>query len=90
MILAGEAQFDGSLTVKILQPPEDACIGDRIYLEGSAPSSKPAKQLSSKVWDKLLPFLCIQGGVAKLNQSSLVTSSGVVTTSDLPDGSSIH
>ncbi|MCO5549264.1 hypothetical protein L7F22_002731 [Adiantum nelumboides] len=90
MILAGEAEIDGSLNVKILQPPFDASIGDRIYLEGSAPSAKPAKQLSSKIWEKLLPLLHVQGGMAKFNQKCLVTASGAVTAPELPDGSSIH
>ncbi|KAI5065106.1 hypothetical protein GOP47_0019801 [Adiantum capillus-veneris] len=90
MILAGEAEIDGSLNVKILQPPPNASVGDRIYMEGSAPSAKPAKQLSSKIWEKLLPLLHVQGGMAKFNERCLVTLSGAVTALDLPDGSSIH
>eukprot|EP00250_Pteridium_aquilinum_P014586 c22076_g1_i1 orf=145-861(+) len=89
MILTGDIQIDGSQIVKLLQPPSTALVGDRIYLEGSVPSAKPAKQLSSKVWEKLLPLLHIRGGVAKFNQQCLVTSSGAVTA-PVPDGSSIH
>lgn len=91
MILAGEASdINTSLNVKVLQPPLDASVGDRIYLEGSGPSTKPAKQLSSKIWEKLAPLLSIHGGIAKFNKRFLVTSSGVVTAPDLPDGASIH
>lgn len=91
MILAGEAsEINTSLNVKVLQPPLDASVGDRIYLEGSVPSTKPAKQLSSKIWEKLAPLLSIHGGIAKFNKRSLVASSGVVTAPDLPDGASIH
>ena len=78
------------------------------------PSAKPPKQLSSKIWEKIVPLLNIQGdyekicllfiqvkrshyvyimmpgGVAKFGSRSLVTSSGLVTGPDLPDGASIH
>ncbi|KAL3680958.1 hypothetical protein R1sor_023914 [Riccia sorocarpa] len=90
MILAGDANVDGNETVKVLEPPADASVGDRVYLKGYTPSASPAKQLSSKVWEKVVPLLKVEGGVATYDKIPLVTSSGVVQVPSLPDGAGIH
>ncbi|CAM6100050.1 unnamed protein product [Calypogeia fissa] len=89
MILAGDVHADGIETVKVLEPPSDASVGDRIYMEGSTPSASPAKQLSSKVWEKIVPLLKVEGGVATFDKMALVTSGGALKVS-LPDGANIH
>ena len=32
-----------------------------VSLQGGAPSAAPAKQLSSKVWEKVVPLLKVEG-----------------------------
>ncbi|CAM6114877.1 unnamed protein product [Calypogeia fissa] len=89
MILAGDVHADGIETVKVLEPPSDASAGDRIYVEGSTASAIPAKQLSSKVWEKIVPLLKVEGGVATFDKMTLVTSGGALKV-PLPDGANIH
>lgn len=91
MILAGEVSNGSeSPNVRILEPPQDASVGDRIYLEDSSPSSNPVKQLSSKIWEKIASRLSVDGGVANFNKRSMVTSSGLVMGHGLPDGAHVH
>ncbi|KAL2621081.1 hypothetical protein R1flu_001286 [Riccia fluitans] len=90
MILAGDANVDGVETVKVLEPPADASVGDRVYLKGNTPSASPAKQLSSKIWEKIVPLLKVEGGAATYDNIPLVTSSGIVQVPSLPDGAGIH
>jgi len=91
MILAGSVPTpDGSEIVKVLEPPLEASIGDRIFLENEAPSFSPAKQLSSKIWEKIVPLLIVKDGLATFNHLPLVTSAGVVKVPGLPDGAGIH
>ncbi|KAG0562413.1 hypothetical protein KC19_9G144000 [Ceratodon purpureus] len=91
MILAGSvATAEGSEIVKVLEPPSGAAPGDRIFQEGGAPSAAPAKQLSSKVWEKVVPLLKVEGGLAVYDGKSLVTSSGSIKVPGLPDGAGIH
>jgi len=91
MILAGSVPTpDGSEIVKVLEPPLEASIGDRIFLENEGPSFSPAKQLSSKIWEKIVPLLIVKDGLATFNHLPLVTSAGVVKVPGLPDGAGIH
>ncbi|XP_024378197.1 probable methionine--tRNA ligase [Physcomitrium patens] len=91
MILAGSvATEDGSEIVKVLEPPSEAAPGDRIFQEGGVPSANPAKQLSSKIWEKVVPLLQVKGGLAVFDSKSLVTSSGPIKVPGLPDGAGIH
>jgi len=91
MILAGSVPTpDGSEIVKVLEPPLEASIGDRIFLENEGPSFSPAKQLSSKIWEKIVPLLIVKDGLATFNHLPLVTSAGVVKVLGLPDGAGIH
>ncbi|KAL2621180.1 hypothetical protein R1flu_001385 [Riccia fluitans] len=84
------ANADGVETFKVLEPPADASVGDRVYLKGNTPSASPAKQLSSKIWEKIVPLLKVEGGAATYDKIPLVTSSGVVQVTSLPDGAGIH
>eukprot|EP01018_Ginkgo_biloba_P009647 Gb_29797 [translate_table: standard] len=90
MILAGEASgTDGQLLVKVLEPPPDALVGERIFIEAGQATSTPVKQLSSKVWEKIVPLLRVEAGIAKFNGKPMITSTGSVKVPELPDGS-IH
>ncbi|KAL2653898.1 hypothetical protein R1flu_022026 [Riccia fluitans] len=80
----------GVETFKVLEPPANSSVGDRIYLKGNTPSASPAKQLSSKIWVKIVPLLKVEGGAATYDKIPLVTSSGVVQVTSLPDGAGIH
>uniref|UniRef100_A0A0D6R313 tRNA-binding domain-containing protein n=1 Tax=Araucaria cunninghamii TaxID=56994 RepID=A0A0D6R313_ARACU len=90
MVLAGEAsQPNGELIVKVLEPPSDAAIGERIFIEARQPSSNPVKQLSSKVWEKIVSLLRVEAGIAKFDGKPIATSTGPVKVPELSDGS-IH
>jgi aminoacyl tRNA synthase complex-interacting multifunctional protein 1 len=91
MILAGSvATAEGSEIVKVLEPPSESAPGDRIFQEGGSPSASPAKQLSSKIWEKIVPLLKVEGGLAVFDSKPLVTSSGSIKVPGLPDGAGIH
>eukprot|EP00270_Netrium_digitus_P014749 TRINITY_DN5083_c0_g1_i1.p1 TRINITY_DN5083_c0_g1~~TRINITY_DN5083_c0_g1_i1.p1 ORF type:complete len:277 (-),score=71.00 TRINITY_DN5083_c0_g1_i1:280-1110(-) len=92
MILAGDHMTaDGMVEVKLLQPPDDANVGERVLLDGVAPPQEaPAKQISSKVWEKIVSQLRVSGGAAAFEGCPLVTASGRVSVPSLPDGSGIH
>jgi len=91
MILAGSTKgTEGVEVVKVLDPPTDSNVGDRIYLEGGQASENLPKQLSSKVWEKVAADLQSSRGKATFQGRHLVTSAGVVIAADLPDGSEIH
>jgi len=91
MILAGSvATEEGNEIVKVLEPPSEAAPGDRVFQEGGAPSASPAKQLSSKVWEKIVPLLKVEGGLAVFDSKPLVTSTGTIKVPGLPDGAAIH
>eukprot|EP00271_Cylindrocystis_brebissonii_P017867 TRINITY_DN483_c1_g1_i2.p1 TRINITY_DN483_c1_g1~~TRINITY_DN483_c1_g1_i2.p1 ORF type:complete len:276 (+),score=57.82 TRINITY_DN483_c1_g1_i2:107-934(+) len=90
MILAGELRTAGEEIIEVLDPPHNAMTGERVFLEGRAPSETPAKQLSSKVWANILPLLSIQGRRATYAGRGLVCASGPVTVPGLEDGAGIH
>jgi len=90
MILAGEAtEPNGQLTVKVLEPPPDASVGERIFIEAQEATSNPVKQLSSKVWEKIILLFKVEAGIAKFDSKPLVTSTGSVKVPEIPYGS-IH
>ncbi|KAJ7549686.1 hypothetical protein O6H91_07G062400 [Diphasiastrum complanatum] len=91
MILAGDSHVpDTQEVVKVLEPPSNSSIGDQIYLQGGTASANPAKQLSSKIWEKIVPLLKVVGGFATFDGTLLVNSTGAVRVDGLPDGSGIH
>lgn len=90
MILAGEAtEPNGQLIVKVLEPSPNASVGERIFTEAQEATSNPVKQLSSKVWEKIVSLLKVEAGIAKFDSKPLVTSSGSVKVPEIPHGS-IH
>lgn len=90
MILAGEAaEPNGQLIVKVLEPPPDASVGEHIFIEAQEETSNPVKQLSSKVWEKIILLLKVEAGIAKFDSKPLVTSTGSVKVPEISYGS-IH
>ena len=94
MILCGEAAAGADKAVWLLAPPPGSEAGERVYLEGGAPSDAFPKQLKSKVWDEVKPLLRVAGGAAAYaaddaGATPLVTAGGKVTVAGCPDGSSI-
>eukprot|EP00475_Leptophrys_vorax_P036714 TRINITY_DN62502_c0_g1_i1.p1 TRINITY_DN62502_c0_g1~~TRINITY_DN62502_c0_g1_i1.p1 ORF type:complete len:271 (-),score=22.26 TRINITY_DN62502_c0_g1_i1:164-934(-) len=95
MMLAGSCADEGSEAgerVKLIDPPQDAAVGDRVCIQGHPPSAAPASQLSSKVWTKVAGLLKVQGGNAAYDGQLLVVGAdgSAITVADLPDGSEIH
>ncbi|GJP42362.1 hypothetical protein CLOM_g1936 [Closterium sp. NIES-68] len=94
MMLAGShpaAEAEGGEIVKLIDPPQDAAVGDRVCIQGRPASAAPVKQLSSKVWEKVAGLLRVQGGAATFDGQALVTGAGGgITVQGLVDGSEIH
>eukprot|EP00252_Welwitschia_mirabilis_P009451 TRINITY_DN2202_c0_g1_i1.p1 TRINITY_DN2202_c0_g1~~TRINITY_DN2202_c0_g1_i1.p1 ORF type:complete len:244 (-),score=42.64 TRINITY_DN2202_c0_g1_i1:394-1125(-) len=90
MILAGEATDpSGQVLVKALEAPLDATIGERILIEGSEVMANPVRQLSSKVWEKIVSLLKVEGELAKFDGRTLRTTTGHIKVPGLLNGS-IH
>ncbi|GJP78925.1 hypothetical protein CLOP_g9184 [Closterium sp. NIES-67] len=56
MMLAGShpaAEAEGGEIVKLIDPPQDAAVGDRVCIQGRPASAAPVKQLSSKCGRRL-------------------------------------
>ncbi|CAI7787600.1 unnamed protein product, partial [Closterium sp. NIES-54] len=94
MMLAGShpsAEAEAGEVVKLIDPPQDAAVGDRVCIQGRPASAAPVKQLSSKVWEKVAGLLRVQGGAATFDGQVLVTGAGGgITVQGLVDGSEIH
>ncbi|CAI5980948.1 unnamed protein product [Closterium sp. NIES-65] len=94
MMLAGShpsAEAEAGEVVKLIDPPQDAAVGDRVCIQGRPASAAPVKQLSSKVWEKVAGLLRVQGGAAMFDGRALVTGvGGGITVQGLVDGSEIH
>eukprot|EP00899_Mesostigma_viride_P021118 jgi/Mesvir1/29007/Mv17774-RA.1 len=86
MILAGSSGDN----VKAIAPPAGSVPGDQLFLEGMAPSTEYPKQLSSKIWEKVVPGLTVQGGKAKYFGKQISTAKGDVTVPVIADGGGIH
>ena len=90
MILASEFDGpDGKKTVKTLVPPEGAAPGDIVFLEGMKPAETFAKQVSSKVWEKVAIGLKAKGGVAHFRDKAFCIPAGKITV-PAPEGSGIR
>lgn len=88
MLLAGSDKEKD--IVSLLTPPEGSVVGDRVFVEGGKPSEETPKQLSSKVWQRVVAQLSAKGGIACLGESKLVTAKGPLTVTGVPDGAGIH
>ncbi|CAI5464851.1 unnamed protein product [Closterium sp. Yama58-4] len=90
MMLAGShpfAEAEAGEVVKLIDPPQDATVGDRVCIQGRPASAAPVKQLSSKVWEKVAGLLRVQGGAATFDGQALVTGAGGgITVQGLVDG----
>ncbi|CAI5465465.1 unnamed protein product [Closterium sp. Yama58-4] len=94
MMLAGShpsAEAEAGEIVKLIDPPQDAAVGDRVCIQGRPASAAPVKQLSSKVWEKVAGLLRVQGGAATYDGQALVTGAGGgITVQGLVDGRDGH
>lgn len=81
------ASDDAHKTVKFLEPPADAKVGDRVVLEGLDMEPMTAAQVKKKkILEAALPDLkTMDGGVATYNGMPLKVAGGVVTA-PVPEG----
>lgn len=87
-VVSGEGEKE---TVVPISPPPGAEEGTVVTAEGieGERTVVTGKYVSSKVWDKVVPRLGVNGEVACYNGSKLTTGSGVIACA-LPDGAEIH
>lgn len=82
MVLAAKGD-DGQ--VELIRPPDDAVIGERVFvegLEGEAVSSTQVKK--KKIWEGVATGLKTgEGGVAQWSGKNIMTSAGVCVTASL-------
>jgi hypothetical protein len=78
MVLAGKAE--NGAVVKLVDPPADSEVGERIYIEGlSGPSLPPSRIKKLKVWEAVAPDLKSNDeGVVCWQGKPLVTSKGCI------------
>ena len=78
MVLAGKAE--NGTVVKLVDPPEDSEVGERIYIEGiSGPSLPPSRIKKLKVWEAVAPDLKSNDeGVVCWQGQPLLTSKGSI------------
>ena len=91
MILATEAEVDGNMSVKLVNVPEGAAVGDVVAAEGVPPGAAGyPKECKSKFWDAVKEKLKVVGGVAMYGDKKLTCAAGAcVADPGVPDGSSI-
>jgi len=95
MLLAGD---DGHTTkeglVKVLDPPNGAVVGDRVYLEGATVpvGTVPGavQRINFKQWEKIVADLNVKEGKARYKDKVLVVNNNPITVAQLVDGSTIH
>ena len=62
MILATESESDGNLSVKLVNVPDGAVVGDVVAAEGVAPGAAGyPKECKSKFWDAVKAKLAVRG-----------------------------
>jgi len=93
MILATEVEVSpgsGEFSVKLLNVPAGAAIGDQVFEDGKpAPNAYP-KECKSKIWDTVKDKLKVVGGKATYDGKPLTCASGVCFADpSVPDGASI-
>lgn len=94
MLLAGSTTEDGKTIVKLLEPPQNSNIGDRIFVVENESNLEanilPAvDRVSEKHWKSIVELLQVKGGFATFNGKNLRNIIGDVVC-PLPDGSEIH
>ena len=83
MVLAAKSE-DGA-KVELVTPPEDAAIGERVFIEGLSGDPFSSTQMKKKkVWDKVAKNLKTgEGGVATWDGKEIKTSAGVCAAATL-------
>uniref|UniRef100_A0A7S2Z3B3 tRNA-binding domain-containing protein n=1 Tax=Chloropicon laureae TaxID=464258 RepID=A0A7S2Z3B3_9CHLO len=93
MILASEfadsSGVDGR-AVKTLVPPAGANPGDVVFLEGMEVPGAFAKQVSSKVWEKVAAGLKVKAGLAHFADKAFCLPTGKVAIPGAPEGAGIR
>ena len=64
MILATEATIGEELSVKLVNVPDGADVGDAVGAEGIEPAATYPKECKSKFWDAVKTKLTVRGGKA--------------------------
>ena len=81
MVLAGKGgEGDGLGLVKLVEPPVDAVVGERVFIEGLDGPALPAARIKKlKVWEAVSPDLkSDDGGVVCWQGRPLKTSTGTI------------
>jgi hypothetical protein len=76
--------------VKLVVAPQNAAVGERIYIEGGAPTDGCPKQLKTHFWETTKTNLRVNGGKAMFDGVPIVCASGPITAAPgIPDGAEI-
>mmetsp|Transcript_14884 Transcript_14884/g.21039 ORF Transcript_14884/g.21039 Transcript_14884/m.21039 type:complete len:799 (-) Transcript_14884:190-2586(-) len=77
MVLAAKAQ-DGSGKVELIDPPHDAEVGERVFIEGLSGEPLSSTQVKKKkIWEKVAKELkTVDGGIATWTGKPIQTSKG--------------
>ena len=91
MILATTCELNGELSVKVVNVPETATVGDVVGAEGIAPGAAGyPKECKSKFWDAVKEKLKVKGGVCTYDGKTLSCAAGpCVADASVLDGSPI-
>jgi aminoacyl tRNA synthase complex-interacting multifunctional protein 1 len=91
MILATTCELNGELSVKVVNVPETATVGDVVGAEGVAPGAAGyPKECKSKFWDAVKEKLKVKGGVCTYDGKTLSCAAGpCVADASVLDGSPI-
>lgn len=96
MILAG-TELGNENNVKLLEPPVDAQVGDRVVLASDVENKlldgyvkTPEERCSPNAWEKIVKELKVTSGKPTYAGEVLSVSSGATLSCPLPDGSEIH
>lgn len=93
MIMATEctdSTAEEGKVVKLLVAPQNAVVGERVYVEGGAPTDGCPKQLKTHFWDTTKANLRVLGGKGTFDGTPIVVASGPITAAaGIPDGAEI-
>jgi aminoacyl tRNA synthase complex-interacting multifunctional protein 1 len=90
MILATEATIGEELSVKLVNVPDGADVGDAVGAEGIEPAATYPKECKSKFWDAVKTKLTVRGGKATYDGKIVGCAAGACfADASVPDGSFI-
>lgn len=76
--------------VKLLVAPQEAAVGERLYLSGGAPTDGCPKTLKTHFWETCKAHLKVAGGKGTFDGKELVVATGPITAAaGIPDGAEI-